>query len=53
MPIFAEATALAIQLLEAPVAILTTIAGTGYKIGSIAQFTIRISWIGVLPRSDR
>jgi signal transduction histidine kinase len=36
MPIFAEATALAIQLLEAPVAILTTIAGTGYKIGSIA-----------------
>ncbi len=36
MPIFAEATALAIQLLEAPVAILTTIAGTGYQIGSIA-----------------
>jgi signal transduction histidine kinase len=36
MPIFAEATALAIQLLEAPVAILTTIAGTGYQIASIA-----------------
>jgi signal transduction histidine kinase len=36
MPIFAEATALAIQLLEAPVAILTTIAGTGYQIRSIA-----------------
>ncbi|WP_309727991.1 GAF domain-containing sensor histidine kinase [Chamaesiphon sp. OTE_75_metabat_556] len=36
MPIFAEATALAVQLTEAPVAILTTIAGTGYQIGSIA-----------------
>jgi signal transduction histidine kinase len=36
MPIFAEATALAMQLLDAPVAILTTIAGTGYQISSIA-----------------
>ena len=36
MPIFAEATSLAIQLVEAPVAILTTIAGTGYQISSIA-----------------
>jgi signal transduction histidine kinase len=36
MPIFAEATALAIQLVEAPVAILTTIAGTSYQISSIA-----------------
>jgi signal transduction histidine kinase len=36
MPIFAEATALASQLLEAPVAILTAIAGTGYQIGAIS-----------------
>jgi signal transduction histidine kinase len=36
LPIFAEATALAIQLAETPVAILTTIARTGYQIGSIA-----------------
>jgi signal transduction histidine kinase len=36
MPIFAEATALAIQLVEAPVAMLTTIAGASYQIGSIA-----------------
>jgi signal transduction histidine kinase len=36
MPIFAEATALAIQLAAAPVAILTTIAGTGYQIGAIS-----------------
>lgn len=36
MPIFAEATALAIQLIDAPVAILTAISGTGYQIGAIA-----------------
>ncbi len=36
MPIFAEATTLASQLLAAPVAILTAIAGTGYQIGAIA-----------------
>jgi signal transduction histidine kinase len=36
MPIFAEATALASQLLEAPVAVLTLLASSGYQIGSIA-----------------
>jgi signal transduction histidine kinase len=36
MPIFAEATALASLLLEAPVAILTALSGTSYQIGSIA-----------------
>ncbi len=36
MPIFAEATAQAMRLTDAPVAILTAIAGSGYQIGSIA-----------------
>ncbi len=36
MPIFTEATALAARLANAPVAILTAIAGSGYQIGSIA-----------------
>ena len=36
MPIFTEATALAARLTDAPVAILTAIAGAGYQIGAIA-----------------
>ena len=36
MPIFTEATAQAVRLTDAPVAILTAIAGSGYQIGSIA-----------------
>ena len=36
MPIFTEATAQAVRLTDAPVAILTTIAGSGYQIGSIS-----------------
>ncbi len=36
IPIFSEATAQAIRLTEAPVAILSTIDGTSYKIASIA-----------------
>ncbi|WP_373540696.1 histidine kinase dimerization/phospho-acceptor domain-containing protein [Chamaesiphon sp.] len=36
MPIFSEATAQAIRLTDTPVAILTTIAGAGYQIGSIS-----------------
>ena len=36
MPIFAEATTLAVRLAAAPLAILTTTAGTGYQIGSIS-----------------
>ncbi len=36
MPIFAEATTLAVRLAVAPVAILTTTASTGYQIGSIS-----------------
>jgi signal transduction histidine kinase len=36
LPIFAEATALAIRLTDSPIAILTTSAGAGYAIGSIS-----------------
>jgi signal transduction histidine kinase len=36
MPIFAEATALATKLADAPVAILTAISGSSYQIGAIA-----------------
>jgi signal transduction histidine kinase len=36
MPIFNEATTLAVRLLVAPVAILTAIAGTSYQIGAIS-----------------
>lgn len=36
MPIFTEATALATRLADAPVSILTAIAGSNYQIGSIA-----------------
>jgi signal transduction histidine kinase len=36
MPIFTEATALATRLADAPVAILTAIAGSGYQIGAIS-----------------
>lgn len=36
VPIFSEATAQAVRLTEAPVAILSTIDGTSYKIASIA-----------------
>jgi signal transduction histidine kinase len=36
MPIFTEATALAIRHTDAPVAILTAIGGAGYQIGSIS-----------------
>jgi GAF domain-containing protein len=36
MPIFTEATALATRLTDAPVAILTAIAGSSYQIGAIA-----------------
>jgi signal transduction histidine kinase len=36
VPIFAEATALVMRLTDAPVAILTAIAGSGYQIGSIS-----------------
>ncbi len=36
MPIFAEATALAIRLTDSPIAILSTSTGAGYAIGSIS-----------------
>jgi hypothetical protein len=45
MPIFAEATALAVRLTNAPVAILTAIAGSGYQIGSISG----LEQFGCLP----